>query len=118
MGDRQELCDTARNREAVGIVLDDIQMVGQVPDFLVHVKGLAEQVDHMAVLPLVLEVDFHVLREGLEVTVIPHKAYLINEDEGIWRELVLAKSIRRKHDSTGDFTVTVDIPAFLAVLKA
>ena len=59
-------------------------MVGQVPDFLVHVKGLAEQVDHMAVLPLVLEVDFHVLREGLEVTVIPNKAYLINEDEGIW----------------------------------
>ena len=62
------------NGEAVGIVLDDIQMVGQVPDFLVHVKRLAEQVDHMAVLPLVLEVDFHVLREGLEVTVIPHKA--------------------------------------------
>lgn len=55
--------DPAGNGKAVEKVLDNIQMIGQIPDLLVHVKGLGEEIDHVPVLALVLKIDLYVLRE-------------------------------------------------------
>ena len=116
MNHNQALCDPPGDGKAVEDIANDVEMIRQIPDLLVHVKGLRKEVDNMTVLPLVLEIVPDVDREVLKVPVIPHKAHFIHQDQGVGREANLTKIIRVKLINAGDLPVTEDRPALFLVL--
>jgi len=93
-------------------------MVRQVPDFLVHVKGLGEEIDYMTVLSLILKIDLHMLRKGLKVAVIPDQADLIEQDQRIGRKLDLTEVLDIKQIASWNLTVRINLPAFFLILDS
>ncbi len=109
--------NTPGNRKNIKEVGDDIQMVSQVTYLFIHVKRLAEQIDYVPVLALVLKITLYMLREGLEIAVIPNKPYLVHQDKGIGRELGFAEICYIKQATAWDFPVRVYLPPTLTVTE-
>ena len=109
--------NTPGNRKNIKEVGDDIQMVSQVTYLFIHVKGLAEQIDYVPVLALVLKVTLYMFREGLKIAVIPNQAHFIHQDKGIGRELNLAEICYIKQVTAWDFPVRVYLPSTLTVTE-
>lgn len=108
--------DPAGNGKAVEKVLDNVKVIGQIPDLLVHVKGLGEEIDHVPVLALVLKIDLYVFREGLEIPVVPDHTDLINQDQGIRRELTFSEIFNIIQIAARDLAVTVYALSLFLVL--
>lgn len=111
------LCDTPGNGKAVQEVVDDVQMVSKVTYLLVNIKGLGEQIHDMFILPLILEINLHVFREGLEITVIPYKAHLIYKQDRIFRKMGNTNINGIEVISSRYMHVAIDVPPLLTVFK-
>lgn len=94
-----------------------IHAVTQVPDLLVHIECLTEQVDLDLELPLEFEPVPNRRVEFLKVTVIPDHADLVDEQDAATREHGVADVFVRHLIGSGDRTGAVHMPLLLFVLQ-
>lgn len=71
----------------------------------------------MFILPLIFEINLYVFREGLEITVIPYKTYLVYKQDRIFREMRNTNINGIEVISSRYMHVAIDVPPLLTVFK-
>lgn len=93
-----------------------VHVIGQVTKFHIHIEGLGEQIHSDLIMSLKLEPISDMITKVLILTVIPYHTDLINEHDGLFREVTETDLRHVKDTAAWDVNRAIDESPLFQIL--